>query len=119
MPTQEAVKEAIDEQITNKTAAYSISNVDVGERLKDIVDLTLPKEEVIRFYNESVLIIDWTDERKQKFGSNADFIIETQDADGKYRRKYGLEIYPDDPDNTTFFHIDLGGGNQSGRLTIR
>lgn len=33
------LKADIDSQITNKTAPYSISNIDVGSRMKDIVDL--------------------------------------------------------------------------------
>src|SRR4051812_6510139 len=39
MPTPADLKALIDAQITDKTLPYSISNVDVGDRLKDIVDL--------------------------------------------------------------------------------
>jgi len=39
MPTPSALKALIDSQVTDKTTPYSISNVDVGERMKDIVDL--------------------------------------------------------------------------------
>jgi hypothetical protein len=45
MPTPSQLKADIDEQITDKTQPYSISNVDVGERMKDIislVELTVP-----------------------------------------------------------------------------
>lgn len=169
MPTANQIKASIDEQITNKTLINSIDNNDVGNRMKDIVNLTLPlqfnttaervayltnllaqpfqfaddkedgnkyfinkdgtgwnllgtndpKIEIILFENQSSLVVAWTTERKTKFGGNADFIIETEDPDGKYRRKYGLEIFPDDIDNTTSFTIDLGGVNQSGRLTIK
>jgi hypothetical protein len=43
MPTPSQLKTSIDTQITNKTQPYSISNVDTGNRLKDIIDLiTVP-----------------------------------------------------------------------------
>lgn len=44
MPTPTSLKNLIDEQITDKTLPYSIDNVDVGQRMKDIVDLTIPLE---------------------------------------------------------------------------
>jgi hypothetical protein len=39
MPTPAQLKDLIDQQITDKTAPYSIDNIEVGERLKDIIDL--------------------------------------------------------------------------------
>jgi hypothetical protein len=169
MPTRAQVKASIDEQITNKTAPFSIDNKDVGARMKDVADLTAPlqfettqarlqylfapeaspfqdaddkedgnkyyiskdksewklyasndpKIEVITFNNQSQIVISWNAARKAKFGANADFIIETLDDDGKYRRQYGLEIIADSISNTTSFTIDLGGVNKSGRLTIK
>lgn len=170
MPTPSQLKTSIDAQITDKTNPYSIDNVDVGSRMKDIIDLTLPlqfettasrisyltnpnrqpfesaddkedgnkyylnkdanawikfttdnapKIEIIIFAGQSVLNIAWNAGRKAIFGNAASFTIETLDADGKYRVKHGLEIYPDDIVNTTTYTIDLGGGAQSGRLTIK
>lgn len=169
MPTPSQIKSAIDQQITNKTAAYSISNVDVGNRMKEIVDLTVPiqfdtsaariayltnpnaqpfqeaddkedgkkyyinkdgtdwvssasdtpKTEIITFAGQSQLVVLWDATRKAKFGGAAMFMVETLDEDGKYRQKPNLEIYPDDINNTTSYHVDLGGVNQSGRLIIK
>ena len=169
MNTPTSVKAAIDEQITNKTLPYSIDNVDVGERLKDIVDLFTPiqfettydrvayltnpdaapfqnaddfedghqyyinkdgtawvlkgdsiaKTEIIFFTNQSSLTVLLTDDRKAKFGDALAFTIETEDDDGKFRQKTGLEIYPDDINDTASYHIDLGGANQTGRLIIK
>jgi hypothetical protein len=169
MPTPSVLKTSIDNQITNKTQPYSIDNVDVGNRMKDIVDLTIrlqfnttsdrisyltnpnaqpfqeaddkedgnkyyinsdgtdwvliasnsPKTEIILFTNQTTLTITWDSTRKAKFGNAASFVVETQDIDGKYRQKTNLEIYPDDISDTTSYHIDLGGGTQSGRVVIK
>lgn len=173
MPTPTQVKSNIDSQVTNKTEAYSISNVEMGNTLKDIVDLTLPLQfatsadrlsyltnpnaapfqeandsedggkyyinkagtawvqlstgtaattsgnfEIIIFNNLSVLTIAWDSTRQARFGVPS-FVIETKDDDGKYRVKYGLEIYPDSISNTTSYQIDLGGISVSGRCTIK
>lgn len=169
MPTPSQIKAGIDSEITNKTGAYSISHVDVGTRMKQIVDVaaplqfattvlrnayltnpdrqaliwaddlqdgnkyylnlaktawiplgdSAPKFETISFTNQATLTIAWDATRKAKFGDAAQFIIETLGEDGKYRVQYGLEIVPDSIINTTQYTIDLGGANQTGRVTIK
>jgi hypothetical protein len=169
MPTPDQIKSAIDEQITNKVSAYSISNVDVGERMKDLAELSnpiqfastsariayltnpnarpfqlcddlydgnkyfinktgtdwvlvasnAPKIEILYFSNQSNVVVAWDATRKAKFGDAGSFVVELINNDGKYRVQYGLEILPDDIDNTTQYTIDLGGNSETGRVIIK
>jgi hypothetical protein len=113
-PLKQPFQQADDKQDGNK---YYISKD--GSAWILLSTSSDPKIEIIPFAGQSSLVIAWDVTRKAKFGGNADFIIETQDEDGLYRRKYNLEIIPDDINNTTSFTIDLGGINKSGRLTIK
>jgi len=62
--TAAGLKILIDQQITDKTQPYSISNVDEGNLLKSIVDLlSASKYEVIPFTDQTSLTVDWTADR--------------------------------------------------------
>jgi hypothetical protein len=118
MATAAQLKILIDQQITDKTQPYSISNIDEGNRLKDIIDLIVGSRfEVIPFTNQTSLTITWTDERKENFGLGM-FVVEALSDDGKYRQIYS-EVQPDSITNTTEYIIDLGGTAQTGRLIIK
>ena len=171
MSTPASVKTAIDSQITNKTAPFSISNIDVGSRLKDIIDLiqngavivfnstadriaylgttaaapfqfgadaqdgniyyinllgtgwtqfaaTQASIQILPFSNQSSLTITWDGAMKAKFGNAGTFVLELLGDDGIYRQTPGVQVVPNDINNTTFYTIDLGG-SQSGRLIIK
>lgn len=122
-PTE--IKALIDDQITNKTVAYSISNVEVGNLMKQMVDLfadvspALPKFEIVPFENVPDIIIEWNAERIAKFGDAPHLEIEARDEDGVMRVQKGLEITVDLIDTTTIYHIDLGGDAVTGRVIIK
>lgn len=122
-PTE--IKGSIDQLITNPTIAYSIDNVDVGNLLKSMVDLfadvspSVPKFEIVPFDSVADITILWTEDRKAKFGDVAQLTVEMLDADGVLRLQQGLEILPDSLVNTSSYHIDFGGGVQTGRVIIK
>lgn len=77
-----------------------------------------PRTEIIPFTNQATINVSWNIGRKAMFGNAGMFVIETLDDDGKYRQK-NVEVYPDDINNPTAYHIDLGGSLQSGRVIIK
>lgn len=74
------------------------------------------KNEIVRFENQSFLTIQWDSTRKVRFGDAGVLYVEIKGTDGKYR-KVSVEIIPNDPVNTAFYSIDLGGLS-TGRVII-
>lgn len=74
------------------------------------------KNEVIPFSNVSSITLPWNSTRINRFGDAAVIVVEILGEDGKYRQT-GVEIVPNDPNNTTSYAIDLGG-LATGRLII-
>lgn len=120
--TADTLKAKIDADITNKTAPYSISNVDVGVDMKAMIDLmvslvTPAAPEIVPFTNQTQVVIAWNATRIAKFGAAGDFVVEILGDDTKYRQSQ-VEIVPDNITATTQYTITLGQ-QCSGRIVIK
>lgn len=119
MATADNIKALVDSGIIDKTLPYSITKEEVGQILKDIVDLIQSsKAEIVMFVNQSSIQIPWNTTRKNNFGLGAIFIVELLGDDGIFRQMNQVEIVPDNITTPTTYTINLGG-NATGRILIR
>jgi hypothetical protein len=77
---------------------------------------TSGKNEIVPFASMAVLVVNWTETRKTRFGDAGSLHVELLGEDGKYRWT-SVEIVPDVIVNTSKYTIDFGGP-ATGRVII-